>query len=91
MAPPLTHRHRVWSPCVSKWRRGRELNPRIPVLQTSALPLCYLAMIAVRCERATRRMVGLGCQCWVRSSLIGVCGGVGRQLRSLVGYFSVFM
>ena len=28
-----------------KWRRGRELNPRIPVLQTSALPLCYLAML----------------------------------------------
>jgi len=30
-------------PASIKWRRGRESNPRIPVLQTSALPLCYLA------------------------------------------------
>ena len=31
-----------------EWRRGRELNPRIPVLQTSALPLCYLAIVVAR-------------------------------------------
>lgn len=29
---------------IKAWRRGRESNPRIPVLQTSALPLCYLAV-----------------------------------------------
>lgn len=37
----------VVSPNHQLWRRGRELNPRIPVLQTSALPLCYLAVCLV--------------------------------------------
>jgi hypothetical protein len=28
------------------WRRGRESNPRMEVLQTSALPLGYLALFS---------------------------------------------
>ena len=46
-----------------EWRRGRELNPRIPVLQTSALPLCYLARLFPVETNDARLYVGGGvCQ-----------------------------
>ena len=38
------------SPSVN-WRRGRESNPRIEVLQTPTLPLGYPAMLAKRERR----------------------------------------
>ena len=42
-----------------EWRRGRESNSRIPVLQTSALPLCYLAKKSGRYTRLSLRGVNL--------------------------------
>jgi hypothetical protein len=44
-----------------KWRRGAELNRRISVLQTDALPLCYRAVKIGRENGATRQLAkGLG-------------------------------
>ena len=78
----LGKHHRIWSnvflplfllspfwesiPYSIRWRRGRESNPRIPVLQTSALPLCYLARRVV-CEG--NPSAGLGDVNWVKMLL----------------------
>lgn len=41
------------------WRRGRESNPRIKVLQTSALPLGYHAG-AIQLDIFMERVTGVG-------------------------------
>ncbi len=41
---------------VYSWRRGRESNPRVEVLQTSALPLGYHARSVVCINQTTVRV-----------------------------------